>query len=160
MKVRELKDFEKNKIKEELLRYTNKKYVKNFEYGNLVAQENKWITVLYTNKETKEKLKLFDDIYSVGNVFGEIKRKKFKLSLEGFTLISKYIIKNYAIINDKGEQLFLYGRDIFKSSIIEVRGFGRIAVFNKNKEFLGIGEYNGTLIKNIKDKGWYLREGG
>lgn len=115
-------------------------------------------SLLYKYRNNK-KLNMFQDIFSVGNVFGEIKRK-FRLSLEGFTLISPNIINNYAIVNEKAEALFLYGRDIFKESIIEVKGFGRIAVFNKNREFLGIGLFDGKIIKNIKDKGWYLREGG
>jgi len=159
MKVRELKKREIVLIKEELSKYTNKDFVKEFEYENLVILEGKWLTVCYTNKQTIKNLNKFQDIFSVGNVFGEITRK-FRLSLEGFTLISPNIINNYAIINEKGEMLFLYGRDIFKESIMEVKGSGRIAVFNKNREFLGIGFWDSKMIKNIKDKGWYLREGG
>jgi 60S ribosome subunit biogenesis protein NIP7 len=159
MKVRELKKREIDLIKEELSKYTNEDFVNEFEYENLVILEGKWLTVCYTNKQTIRNLNKFQDIFSVGNVFGEIKRK-FRLSLEGFTLISPNIINNYAIINEKGEMLFLYGRDIFKESIIEVKGSGRIAVFNKNREFLGIGFWDNKMIKNIKDKGWYLREGG
>ena len=159
MKVRELKKREIVLIKEELSKYTNKDFVKEFEYENLVILEGKWLTVCYTNKQTIKNLNKFQDIFSAGNVFGEITRK-FRLSLEGFTLISPNIINNYAIINEKGEMLFLYGRDIFKESIIEVKGSGRIAVFNKNREFLGIGFWDSKMIKNIKDKGWYLREGG
>ncbi|XRP97257.1 PUA domain-containing protein [Methanocaldococcus sp. 16A] len=159
MKVRELKKREINLIKEELSKYTNEDFVKNFDYENLAILEGKWLTVCYANKQTIRNLNMFHEIFSVGNVFGEIKRK-FRLSLEGFTLISQHIINNYAIVNEKGETLFLYGRDIFKESIIEVKGSGRIAIFNKNREFLGIGFLDGKMIKNIKDKGWYLREGG
>jgi 60S ribosome subunit biogenesis protein NIP7 len=159
MKVRKLKNREIQLIKDELSKYTNENFVKSFNYENLVVLEGRWLTVCYTNKDTINYLNMFEDIFSVGNVFGEIKRK-FRLSLEGFTLISPHITNNYAIVNEKGETLFLYGRDIFKESIIEVKGSGRIAIFNKNREFLGIGLWDGKIIKNIKDKGWYLREGG
>ena len=159
MKVRKLKNREIQLIKDELSKYTNENFVKSFNYENLVVLEGRWLTVCYTNKDTINYLNMFEDIFSVGNVFGEIKRK-FRLSLEGFTLISPHITNNYAIVNEKGETLFLYGRDIFKESIIEVKGSGRIAIFNKNREVLGIGLWDGKIIKNIKDKGWYLREGG
>ncbi|MCQ6254275.1 NIP7 N-terminal domain-related protein [Methanocaldococcus sp.] len=159
MKFRKLKKREIDLIKEELCRYTEKSYANNFKYENLVVLEGNWLTVCYTNEETIKNLNKFEEIFSVGNIFGEIKRK-FRLSLEGFTLISPYIINNYAVVNKKGETLFLYGRDIFKESIIEVKGSGRIVVFNENKEVLGIGFLENNIIKNIKDKGWYLREGG
>jgi 60S ribosome subunit biogenesis protein NIP7 len=159
MKVRGLKNREINLIKDELSKYVDGDFVKNFDYGSLVVLEGKWRTICYANKQTIRNLNMFHEIFSVGNVFGEIKRK-FRLSLEGFTLISSNIINNYAIVNEKGEMLFLYGRDIFKESIINIKGSGRIAVFNKNREFLGIGFFDGKMIKNIKDKGWYLREGG
>ncbi|ACV23918.1 PUA domain-containing protein [Methanocaldococcus fervens] len=159
MKPRKLKDYEVDLIKEELIKYINKDFVKKFDYENLIALKGKWTTICYANKQTIRNLNKFDEIFSVGNVFGEIKRK-FRLSLEGFTLISPHIVNNYAVINEKGEVLFLYGRDVFKKSIMEVKGSGRIAVFNKNREFLGIGIFDGKMIKNIKDKGWYLREGG
>jgi 60S ribosome subunit biogenesis protein NIP7 len=159
MRVRELKKKEIQLIKDELSKYTDENFVKSFNCKYLVALEGRWVTVCYTNKETIKYLNMFEDIFSVGNVFGEIKRK-FRLSLEGFTLISSHITNNYAIVNEKGEILFLYGRDIFKESVVKVKGSGRIAVFNKSKEFLGIGLWDGRMIKNIKDKGWYLREGG
>ncbi len=160
MKFRDLKDYEKKLIEKEILRYTPKNFFETFNFDRLVILKNKWLTVCYLSYDAKKKLKFFDEIYTVGNVFGEIKNNKFKLSLEGFTIISNYINKNYAIINEKGETLFLYGRDIFNNSIVYINGSGRIAVFNKNRDFLGIGYFDGKMIKNIKDKGWYLRKGG
>ena len=65
------------------------------------------------------------------------------------------------LFRSKGEVLFLYGRDIFLSSVLELKGGGRLAIFNRDREFLGIGSYGGgDIIKNVIDKGWYLREGG
>ncbi|ENN96386.1 hypothetical protein J422_02899 [Methanocaldococcus villosus KIN24-T80] len=159
MIYRNLKKKELELIKEELERYCSKEFVEKFNFNNLIALEGKWVTVCYTNTDVLKNLKLFNEVFFIGNNFGEIKRK-FRLSLEGFTLIADNIINNYCIVNEKGETLFLYGRDIFKSSILKIKGYGRIAVFNKNREFLGIGYYSGEIVKNIKDKGWYLREGG
>ncbi|ACX72626.1 Protein of unknown function UPF0113 [Methanocaldococcus vulcanius M7] len=159
MKARKLLKGEINLISKELGRYLSPNAVKNFKYERLVALEGNWTTVCYTNPSVIKVLKNFNNIFSVGNIFGEI-RKDFKLSLEGFTIISNGIMNNYAIVNEKAEELFLYGRDVFKNSILEIKGSGRIAVFNKNREFLGIGFFDGKMIKNIKDKGWYLREGG
>ncbi|MDK2790804.1 MAG: ribosome subunit biosis protein [Methanothermococcus sp.] len=162
MKHRRLKKAEIQLIKDEL-----KKYLKNaedFQYGNLWALGGKQINVIYAGRDVLKSLKNFKDIYNAGVIFGEIVTKngknKFLLSLEGMSIISKDIVKNYAVVNKKGENLFLYGRDIFKSSILELKGHGKVVVFNKNMEFLGIGNYDGKMIKNVIDKGWYLREGG
>ncbi|ADG12793.1 Protein of unknown function UPF0113 [Methanocaldococcus infernus ME] len=153
MKVREINKKEKEEIFKEIYRYC-KDYAYKFDYSKLYALKGNWVTVCYSNTKP-----LVEDLYSIGNVFGEF-RRKFKLSLEGFTLLSNNIVNNYCIVNEKAESLFLYGRDIFKSSILEIKGSGRLAIFNKNREFLGVGYKEKDIIKNIKDKGWYLREGG
>ncbi|WP_456471820.1 NIP7 pre-PUA domain-containing protein [Methanocaldococcus sp.] len=153
MKIRRINKKEEEEIYKEIYRYC-KDYAKEFNYKNLYALKGQWVTVCYSTTKP-----LVDDVYLIGNVFGDFKRK-FRLSLEGFSLIADKIVDNYCIVNEKGETLFLYGRDIFKKSILEIKGSGRLAVFNKNREFLGIGIKEGDIIKNVKDKGWYLREGG
>jgi 60S ribosome subunit biogenesis protein NIP7 len=163
MKFRALTKKEIEIIKHELKRFVDEEYLKTFPFENLYALVGNWINVVYATKEVIENLKNFDDVYGFGVMFGEFSRKhknRFLLSLEGMSLISDGICKNYAIVNEKGETMFLYGRDVFKSSILEIHGKGKVAVFNKHRDFLGIGKYDGKMIKNIKDKGWYLREGG
>ena len=170
MKHRPLNSGEIKSVKNILINYIGKN-IENFKFENLYVLEDKdEYVAIYANKEVLETLKNFDrNIYGAGISFGnfEIKRSgsenkiKFSISLEGMSLISKDIIKNYVIVNKKGETLFLYGRDVFKSSILEINGGGKVAVFNKNKELLGVGNYGGgDIIKNIIDKGWYLRKGG
>ena len=170
MKHRPLNSEEVKSVKNILINYIGKN-IENFKFENLYVLEDKdEYVAIYANKEVLETLKNFDrNIYGAGISFGnfEIKRSgsenkiKFSISLEGMSLISIDIIKNYVIVNKKGETLFLYGRDVFKSSILEINGGGKVAVFNKNKELLGVGNYGGgDIIKNIIDKGWYLRKGG
>ncbi|HIP17608.1 MAG TPA: hypothetical protein EYG76_04870 [Methanothermococcus okinawensis] len=166
MKHRELNNQEIKCIKLTLNNYLNKEGMEEFNFENLyLLYDNDRYNVIYSTDGVLRYLKLFKRIYGAGILFGNFGKNKnkikFSISLEGMDLISKNIVKNYAIINKKGETLFLYGRDIFKSSILKLNGAGRIGIFNENKEFLGIGNYNkGEVIKNIIDKGWYLRKGG
>lgn len=110
--------------------------------------------------------------YYLGLFFGEIDGE-FKISLEGLWLISRYSKEKGIIVSEKGEQLFLYGRDVLEESIIEVgssvRAGKKVIVFNKFYEPLGLGvmvkrsdKRTGkpkVIIKNILDRGWYLRKG-
>jgi len=110
--------------------------------------------------------------YYLGLFFGEI-NEEFKISLEGLWLISRYSKGRGIIVSEKGEQLFLYGRDILEESIIEVGSFvklgSKVIIFNKFYEPLGLGvmvkrsdKRTGkpkVIVKNILDRGWYLRKG-
>ena len=166
MKYRALNTEEINIIKNMLNYYLSRDTIEKFKFENLYLLYDKdRYDVIYTTQDVLKNLKLFKSIYGAGLIFGNFKKSKdkirFTLSLEGMTLISKDIVKNYAVVNRKGEILFLYGRDIFMSSVLELKGGGRLAIFNIDREFLGIGNYGGgNIIKNVIDKGWYLREGG
>jgi 60S ribosome subunit biogenesis protein NIP7 len=97
--------------------------------------------------------------------------KKKVLPLLGFvSIIRRYglmPIKGYAIVNEKGEKLFLYGRDVFSNNIIELKEpgcrQGYIMVLNMYKEPLGWGKirrgHDTIYIQNVIDAGWYLRSG-
>uniref|UniRef100_A9A8S5 60S ribosome subunit biogenesis protein NIP7 n=1 Tax=Methanococcus maripaludis (strain C6 / ATCC BAA-1332) TaxID=444158 RepID=A9A8S5_METM6 len=163
MKHRKLEESEISAIKAAISRYIGKK-AEELDFKNFLLLRGKSKNVVYVSSKVLESLKNHKDIYSVGINVGELEeisgKEKFLPSLEGINLVSKYIEKNYARVNEKGESLFLYERDVFDTSIIEVVGDGKVAVFNENKELLGIGKYNGKLIKNIMDRGWYLRHGG
>ena len=166
MKYRALNTEEINIIKNMLSYYLSRDTIEKFKFENLYLLYDKdRYDVIYTTQDVLKNLKLFKSIYGAGLIFGNFKKSKdkirFTLSLEGMALISKDIVKNYAVVNRKGEILFLYGRDIFISSVLELKGGGRLAIFNIDREFLGIGNYGGgKIIKNVIDKGWYLREGG
>lgn len=166
MRYRALNTGEIESIKNILSYYLSKESIENFKFKNLyLLYHRDRYDVIYATEEVLKNLRLFKDIYGAGLIFGNFKKKenkiKFTLSLEGMDLISRDIVKNYAVVNRKGEVLFLYGRDIFLSSVLELKGGGRLAIFNRDREFLGIGNYGGgDIIKNVIDKGWYLREGG
>ncbi len=75
---------------------------------------------------------------------------------------------HYVRVTDHGERLFLYGRDIFEDSIIEIKVSKEctgkpVLVVNTRGEPLGWGRYRRRkgriIIENIIDLGWYLRSG-
>ena len=87
-----------------------------------------------------------------------LKVKDSEISIEFAFKIAKNATKNKVIINEKGENLFLYGRDIFRKNII--RGDmkkGKKIVLNSKNECLGIGFWDGKILKNVKDRGMFLR---
>ncbi len=162
MKFRELNNEEWNIIK---------KFEKEFginlneifkEELFLISSGRKEIFVL--DKELYKIYKRINrEIYCLGLFIGEIRGRNFHLSLELASIIEPYT-RNKIIVNDKAEQLFLYGRDIFKESIIkEYKKFKlgeRCLVLNRRREVLGIGRYEEKIVKNLIDRGWYLRKGG
>ncbi len=116
--------------------------------------------VFITNKKVYDILKKIGEVYIAGLYIGEIKRKKFIPSLELAYILKKYA-KNLIYVNEKSEQLFLYGRDVFREGIIEIRGeSGRCIVLNKFGDVLGIGEFRNNIVKNLADRGLYLRKYG
>jgi ribosome biogenesis protein Nip4 len=60
------------------------------------------------------------------------------------------------VINEQGEKLFSYGRDVFVQNIIK-GDEGYQIVMNKDGEVLGLGFFDGDMLKNVIDKGFYLR---
>ncbi|RLF56750.1 MAG: hypothetical protein DRN25_07560 [Thermoplasmata archaeon] len=103
--------------------------------------------------------KLKKEVYSVGVLIGEFKRGRFLLGLGGM-VFSK---NKRVVVNDKAEQLVLYGRDVFPKSIIhkpELKFGEKCIIVNKKNEAIGIGKVNKDKIINLLDLGWYLRRGG
>ncbi len=116
--------------------------------------------------------------YALGFHVGRIRKNKFIPSLElGYAAVAKTNV--YVIVNDKGEKNFLYGKDIFTESIIDIGTTIRekqiVLVLNDRHEYTGIGRALGAItkrrdkilaprrkviVKNIIDLGWYLRRGG
>ncbi len=88
-----------------------------------------------------------------------IKVKNSKLSLEFAFLLTPYTTRNKVKINERGETLFLYGRDVFKKNIIkgDLAEKGEKLVVNLQNECLGVGYWNGEMLENVKDRGMFLR---
>ncbi len=70
-------------------------------------------------------------------------------------------------INSKAEWLFLCGRDVFESSVMktnsglrssELKPGNLVLVQNEKDEALGVGRVGEKVIKNLLDKGSYLRD--
>lgn len=102
--------------------------------------------------------KLKKEVYSVGVLIGEFRRGRFLLGLGGW-----YSLKIRVVVNDKAEQLVLYGRDVFPKSIIhkpELKFGEKCIIVNKKNEAIGIGKVDKDKIINLLDLGWYLRRGG
>lgn len=119
--------------------------------------------VFITNKDTYEVLeKIKVNPYFLGLYLGEIRDKKFLLGLEGGSLLAPDSTRKVAV-DDAVEQLVLYGRDVFINSIREaypgMKKGDRCLIVNRRGEFLAVGRVEGKIIKNLLDRGWYLRKG-
>ncbi len=101
------------------------------------------------------------DPYSAGLMIGKIKKEKFDLGLEGAALIAPHAGKTIEV-NEKQEQVVLYGKDVRSKSAVKDSGLGegqRCLVLNKNRENIAIGRIEKDKIINIRDRGHYLRSG-
>jgi ribosome biogenesis protein Nip4 len=100
--------------------------------------------------------------YTAGLYLGEIKKGDFLLGLEGAALLGPHTYKK-VVVNKKAEQLVLYGRDVLHKSVLKHPpdiGFNeRCLIVNEQDEVLGIGRVERDCIKNLADRGWYLRKG-
>jgi 60S ribosome subunit biogenesis protein NIP7 len=112
--------------------------------------------------------------YCLGVYFADLLNNELLLSIEGATLCSVHTHQK-VIVSNNGEQSVLYGRDIPRSSI---RSFPpsivrnqKVIITNEFGEVLALGSAlvngedfsnaleNSLVIKNIIDRGWYLRKG-
>ena len=177
IKFREPTAEETSKIQESLHRWIGKDiFGKIFSGKVLVIGEGKIKEVFLVPMEVYNVFRKVKDIrmpYYLGLFFGEI-NGEFKISLEGLWLISKYSREKGVVVSDKGEQLFLYGQDILEESVIKIGSLvqtgSKVVVFNRFYEPLGLGvlvrypsrhvkKVGHVVVKNILDRGWYLRRG-
>lgn len=125
--------------------------------------------VFAVSEELYEFLKRGIDCYP-GVKIGEI-GKRLRITLEG----SFWLMKNEkkkVWVNENGEMLFLYGRDIFAGSVTKVGEFKEnevVFVCNHYGDVLGIGRArfdssrileqakDRVVVENLVDRGAYLR---
>jgi len=119
------------------------------------------------NKKINERKTIREEDIKISLTFTELAFTKFNLR------------KSVIVVNDWGEKLALYGRDIMAGSIIDMHPpilKGKLVIIaNRMSEFIGIGtplyNYNEIIeirnkqptqivIRNEVDLGWYLRKGG
>lgn len=119
------------------------------------------------NEEILEALKLTDMTPdSAGLYLGEEKGEHFKPSLALLDMIAE-ISSRKVFVDEKSAWLFLCGRDIMAGAITKINvSTGLVLVQNGKDENLGFGKIvgnhndrnqNAIVIKNILDKGDYLR---
>jgi 60S ribosome subunit biogenesis protein NIP7 len=99
----------------------------------------------------------FPQSFYGGLQVGFLKKKLFLPSLTFFSIVAKFGSNfSYVIVDNKAEQLILYGKDIFGNSIIDaspdIKQNSTLLILNKSNEFLGIGRSKYQTIK-IKSNG-------
>ncbi|MGN6560785.1 MAG: hypothetical protein ACTHJ2_09700, partial [Candidatus Nitrosocosmicus sp.] len=156
----------KKKINDNQLESKNKN-----KYNLMEKTNSKYKVHVCSNKELKEMTIRLQPIYS-GICIGEIKNKKFTPNLNFAEIIVNQnpgLSYPYVILEEKGLQLALFGRDIMGQSIILCNNIIKenqiLLLLNENKEVIGIGKsrYNDKLIMqsnkitidNIQDIGTY-----
>lgn len=93
--------------------------------------------------------------YAVGTEIGTF-LKGFEPSIGLADVLFKYTGMK-TVVNEEGEKLFSYGRDVFVQNVVEGKEEGNRIVVNENDEVLGFGFFDGEMVKNVVDKGFYLR---
>ncbi|MBW2991927.1 hypothetical protein KY345_01780 [Candidatus Woesearchaeota archaeon] len=137
-----------------------KEFLREFGVENLdnvVKIRNRYYLADKELTDLKDKINLEPE--SIGLFLGFDGRTEFKPSPALIDEIAK-VSDRKVFVNNKAEMLFLCGRDIFGKSVMEtnVRN-GLVLVQNSKDENLGYGKVvnRGKLIRNILDKGSYLR---
>ncbi|HIQ03279.1 MAG TPA: hypothetical protein EYH40_02540 [Desulfurococcales archaeon] len=151
----------------------------------LLGRGNNVYEAFLVNNELKELLSIMKKIniqnpFSIGLFVGTIIENKsniaFKVGLDLMEYLAQQLRRNIVIVSDDAAKLFLYGRDILLNSIIKILPpISYLTVIaNKELEILGIAKPlvnletfiregrrgNIVALKNVVDKGWYLRKGG
>ncbi|HNV93885.1 MAG TPA: hypothetical protein PKI84_02285 [Methanofastidiosum sp.] len=139
-----------------------KKTVENYG-GIFELPRNTLLTIIddevfFVNKlifERIQKEKINDNLYSIGVQIGKFQKGNFLLGLECYLIMSSNTKK--LKLNEKGASLFLYGRDVFIKNIVNMPKKGYVIVSNIKNEVIGLGNFDGKLLSNKIDRGFYLR---
>lgn len=140
-------------------------FIRNFtdkDIGNIIKIKDKYYLADKELVELKQKIKFEPE--SAGLFLGEEMKNGFKPSPALIDEIAK-ISDRKVFVNEKGEWLFLCGRDLFGKSVTKANADnGFVLVQNSKDENLGYGKFVGdiankekSVIKNLLDKGDYLR---
>lgn len=142
------------------------RFIKRFTdkiFDNVVKIKNKYYLSGKDLIELRKKIRL--DVESIGLYLGDENKKVFNPSPALIEEISKVTDKK-VFVNKKAEMLFVCGRDLFSKSVLKTNSKdGFVLVQNERDENLGYGKVVGNLsennkifIKNLLDKGIYLRK--
>jgi ribosome biogenesis protein Nip4 len=144
---------------------TIKDFIKHFTKGevdNIKKYGKQYYLVQRDLLELQEKIS--EKPESVGLFLGTQNKDEFEPSLALLEILAKISPKK-VFVNKEAEWLFLCGRDVFEQSVDKFNSrSGLVLVQNENDENLGLGKITkgkkGLLIKNIMDRGEYLRAEG
>ena len=166
-KVRGLRKKEYKTLRNALSFYRSLYLLQEYEF---VILEKERKEVYMVPKNVKKFLELYELKPKIAGIkVGEIGRR-MRITLEGGEVLSKRYKGKRVIVNDKGEMLFLYGRDLFGSSIVkwtdDIEENDIVFVFSR-AGYLGLGrarvdhkrmKEDRVVISNLVDKGEYLRK--
>ncbi len=127
--------------------------------------------IYFLSNDLQKIISNIPDPYNAGLSIGILK-KTFFPSMPFLFIVTKHS-KNFPniVINEKAENLVLYGRDIIGGSILSTSNFTEnalIIILNNKREPIGLGrakfssdhiiQYNKITVENLYDLGFYLRE--
>ena len=178
LKFRKINSNELNLIKTRLINAFNFRDFDTFKAPyEIILAIGKWKEVLLISDQMMrifQELKEYRNPYFMGTYFGDISKKRFRISLEGVTLLSDFM-EEKTVLTDSGEQSVLYERDLTVEDVMSIppniQNNNLSILVNKNKEVVALGRYlfdreeimtfnrERKIIKNVIDKGWYLRKG-
>ncbi|AIY89589.1 PUA domain-containing protein [Geoglobus acetivorans] len=127
---------------------------------------------VYLCTEGAFELLMNTDAVHAGIKIGEVGSRRFRMTLEGAFIIAKD--RRRVVVTERGEMLFLYGRDVFAGSVVdvddEVRANDVVLVCNRYGDVLGLGrsrydadvigklQQDRVVVENLVDRGEYLRK--
>lgn len=168
MEVRELRKKELKILKNALKFFRSEHYMKTHVF--FIVERDRRELFLCT-KEAWE-LRNLANLNGLGVKVGEIGSRRVRLTLEGASVLAGN--RKRVFVNEKGEMLFLYGRDVFASSVLDVDGDVRendvVFVVDTYGDVLGLGKarFDGirmleeddekVVVENLVDRGEYLRK--
>ena len=155
-------------IKKALASFGSFDFLKSF---SIYIKEGEKREVYAVSKDLEPFIGKLNEV-SFGIKIGEV-GKRFRFTLEGAFFLAKRN-KKKVYVNEKGEMLFLYGRDLFRESILDVSEDVMendiVFVCNKRGDIIGIGkarfgrdrifkvEKGRVVVENLVDRGEYIRK--
>lgn len=146
-----------------------------FRYKPLIIQKIDKIKLVCVVTYALQEAVTITDPYHAGLAIGQL-RKQFMPSIAGADLFARHAKKNkyYIVVNERAENLALYGRDVMGESIVEasesLHQNELVILLNRRFEAIAIGRtrFGGKLlfqtgkatISNLADAGFYLRKEG
>lgn len=132
-----------------------------------IIQREKEKALVLASKDIVRAYAPLDPLH-LGTELGTYEGFDVRLSIEGVLLLAGLTEKRTVVIAEKGEQLFLYGRDLFGPSVLkhdkDLKPGMLCIVRNNRGECIGLGRVTGpfrtesTCVKNVLDLGSYLRD--